>query len=326
MKFHSYRHVAVTALSVTALAVVLTACSTPEQQPPASDGPTELATMQFVNPIPAEPVWRQIGDCMKEQAEANNIKFTESGPPASASADPTVMIQQIQDAVAAGTDAIVTFPSSAAFGPVLQQAQKAGVLTATLYGDGSPESGATVNAGVDWGIIGEQYVDAIAAIPGDHVVGLVAEAPTGVGKSWIDGVTAAAEDTDNVSISDSVYIGADAAQALPQVTALLTANPDIDIVASNTGMMTQGAVAAIKSLGLEGKVQLMAINNANGGPEAVKDGVAAGVFLQDLCDLAKRTVDGLVEAANGEDVPLVEVSSVIATKDDIDTYIEKGWN
>jgi ABC-type sugar transport system substrate-binding protein len=314
------------ALAIAAFAAILSGCTGPQQASSEPTGENELSTLQFINPLPAEPVWRQIGDCMQEQAEANGIEFTESGPPASAPADPTVMIQQIQDAVAAGKDAIVAFPASAAFGPVLQQAQQAGILTATLYGDGSPESGATINAGVDWGVIGAQYVEAIASIPGEHVVGLVSEAPTGVGKSWIDGVTAAAAETDNVTISDSVYIGADASQALPQVTALLTANPDIDIVASNTGIMTQGGVAAIKSLGLEGEVRLLVINNANGGPEAVEDGVAVGVFLQDLCDLAKRTVDGLIEASQGNDVPLIEVSSVIATKEDISSYLEKGWN
>lgn len=316
---------ALAGLSLLAASVVLAGCTVPDGEPTAS-GPTSIETLQFINPLPAEPVWKQISECMAVQAEANGIAFTESGPSAAQPADPTVMIQQVQDATAAGVDAIVTFPASAAFGPVLQKAQEAGIVTATLYGDGSPESGATVNAGVDWGTIGEKYVAAIAERPGDQVVGLVAEGPTGVGKSWIDGVRTAAEATDNVTVVGEVYIGADASAALPEVTSLLTANPDINIVASNTGIMTSGGVAAIESLGLQGQVSLLVINNANGGPEAVRDGIAIGVYLQDLCDLAKRTVDGVLLAASGEDVPLIEVSDVIATKEDIDEYIDKGWN
>ncbi|MGP3533842.1 sugar ABC transporter substrate-binding protein [Microbacterium sp. RD1] len=326
--FHSTRRAVTIAVSAAALAVVVAGCSAPARdQPAATSGgeAKEVETLTFVNPLPAAPVWQEISKCIQEEAEANGIEFTEAGPPASSPGDPTVMIQLVQDAVAAGTDAIITFPASDAFGPVLQQAQEAGVLTATLYGDGKPESGATVNAGADWSLIGEQYVEAISAVPGDHVVGLVAEAPTGVGKSWIDGVTAAAEKTDNVTISDTVYVGADASQALPQVTALLTANPDIDIVASNTGIMTAGGVAAIESLGLQDKVKLVAINNANGGPEAIRDGAAIGLFLQDTCDLGARTVGGLVEAATGADVPLIPVKAVIATQDDLDEYLDKGW-
>jgi ABC-type sugar transport system substrate-binding protein len=322
-----------TAICIVTLAAAaatgITACSTPQNQPTA--GPTatatkQIKTLQFVNPLPDTAVWKQISDCMASEASARGIDYTQSGPPASQPADPTVMIQQIQDAVASGKNAIVTFPASKAFGPVLQQAQRAGVLTATLYGDGTPAGGATVNAGVDWNVIGKMYVNAIAAIPGTHNVGLVAEAPTGVGKSWIDGVEAAAAKTNNVKVEGTVYIGADASQALPQVTALLTAHRDIDIVASNTGIMTQGGVAAINAMGLKDKVHLLAINNANGGPEAVRNGYAIGLFLQDLCGLAKHTVDGIVEASTGKTVPLIAVDDVIATKDNLQSYLDKGWN
>lgn len=321
----------VTAAAVaTAAILALTACSTPDRDTAsagASGGKKTLKTLSFVNPLPDIAVWKQIGTCMGDEAKKKGLTYSESGPPSSKPGDPTVMIQQVQAAVAKGADAVVTFPASGAFGPVLQQAQRQGVLTATLYGDGSAESGATVNAGVDWTVIGKQYVDAIAALPGDHVVGLVAEAPTGIGKSWTDGVKAAASATSNVKVIDTVYIGADASKASPQVTNLLTANPDIDIVASNTGLMTQGAVTAIEQKGLKGKVRIVGINNANGGPEAMRDGYAVGLFLQDLCDLATRTVDGIVESAEtGKSIPLIGVNDVVASTDNMQSYLDKGWN
>jgi ABC-type sugar transport system substrate-binding protein len=316
------------AAATTVAVLALSGCSSSSNAHTgtAASGPKTIKTLQFVNPLPDTSVWKQVSDCIGAEAKAKGITYKESGPPSSKPADPTVMIQQVQDAVAAGENAIVTFPASGAFGPVLQKAQQAGVLTATLYGDGTPESGASVNAGVDWSVIGKEYVDAMAALPGNHVVGLVAEGPTGIGKSWTDGVKAAAAKTTNVKVVDTVYIGADASKALPQVTSLLTAHQDIDIVASNTGLMTQGGVTAIKSRGLQGKVHLIAINNANGGPEAIQDGYAIGLFLQDLCDLGKRTVDGLVQAATGAKVPLVQVHDVIATKDNLQEYLDKGWN
>ncbi|MCW2855502.1 MAG: hypothetical protein JWR52_1117 [Marmoricola sp.] len=313
------------------LSASLAACgssSTPNSSPPTTkaSGAKALKSLQFVNPLPTQPVWQQVDSCMKQEAQAKGLTYTSSGPPASSPGDPTVMIQQIQQATAQGVGAIVTFPASGAFGPVLQQAQQKGIITATLYGDGTPASGATVNAGVDWTQIGQQYVAAIASLPGDHHVGLVAEASTGIGKSWTDGVEAAAAKTSNVHIAGTVYIGADASNALPQVTSLLTAHPNIDFVASNTGLMTQGAVAAIKSRNLVGKVRLLVINNANGGPQAVENGMAVGVYLQDLCDLAKRTVDGVVEASQGVKVPLIAVNAVIAKKDDLQGYLNKGWS
>lgn len=311
--------------TVLALSLALAGCTPPEQPPAATEGPVTLETVHFVNPLPTAPLWAQFSQCMAAEAEANGLDYTESGPSAAQAGDATVMIQQIQDATAQGKDAIITFPISGAFGPVLQAAQEQGIITGTVYGDGSPESGATINAGVDWGIIGEEYVAAISAEGGQQVVGLVAEAPTGVGKSWIDGVKAAAEKTDNVTIAGEVYIGADSAAAVTEVTSMLTAYPEITIVASNTGIMTAGGVAAIETLGLQGKVKLLAINNANGGPEAVKSGAAIGVYLQDFCALGTDTIKGVVRAAAGEDVGTVLVTAKIATKDDIDELIEKGW-
>jgi ABC-type sugar transport system substrate-binding protein len=316
------------------VAVALSAAFVAAQAGVAASGNTTSATktiktLHFVNPLPSVPIWQQISSCLRNEAKLKGIKYSQTGPPASKPADPTVMIQEIQQAVATKKDAIVTIPMTAAFGPVLRKAQKAGVVTATLYGDAKPASGGTVNAGVDWNAIGQKYVAAIAAIPGQHVVGLVTAAPTGVGKFWADGFTAAAAKTNNVKVSATVYIGADASQALTQVTSLLTAHPDIDIVASNTGLMTQGGVAAIKAKGLEGKVHLLVINNANGGPEAVKDGYAIGVYLQDLCDLSKRTVDAMINASRGKygkRIPTVLVHDVVATKENVDLYIKKGWN
>lgn len=312
--------------TVSTLAVVLSGCTPPDSGSEApEEGAVALETVHFVNPLPSTPLWAQFSQCMSDQAEAAGLDYTESGPSAAQAGDATVMIQQIQDAAAQGKDAIITFPVSAAFGPVLQDAQDQGIITGTLYGDGSPESGATVNGGVDWGIIGEQYVEAMAAQGGDQYIGLVAEGPTGVGKSWIDGVKAAAEKTDNVTIVAEVFIGADSAKAVSETSSMLIAYPEITIVASNTGVMTAGAVSAIDTLGLQDEVKLLAINNANGGPEALKDGHAIGLYLQDFCQLGQDMIDGVIRAAAGEDVGTVLVNAKFATVDDVDALIEQGW-
>jgi ABC-type sugar transport system substrate-binding protein len=311
--------------TVSTLAVALSGCTPPDEGTGPAEGEITLETLHFVNPLPSTPLWAEFGQCMGEQAAANDLDYTESGPSAAQAGDATVMIQQIQDAVAQGKDAIVTFPLSAAFGPVLLDAQEQGIITGTVYGDGTPESGATVNGGVDWGIIGEQYVEAMAAQGGDQYIGLVAEGPTGVGKSWIDGVKAAAEKTDNVHIVAEVFIGADSAKAVSETTSMLIAYPEITLVASNTGVMTAGAVSAIDTLGLQDEVRILAINNANGGPEALKDGHAIGLYLQDLCQLAKDIVDGVVRAAGGEEVGTVLVNAEFATVENVDELIEQGW-
>ncbi|HWO62325.1 MAG TPA: substrate-binding domain-containing protein, partial [Umezawaea sp.] len=145
-----------------------------------SGGPSAM-TIQFVNPLPNYPTWRRIGDCMGEEATRLGVDLTQSGPTGQA-LDTTAMIQQVRQATATKKDAVITFPAGEGFAPVLKQAQAAGVVTGTVYGPGGEDSGSDFNIGPEWAEIGGTLVGAVAALPGDHVLGLVAAADTGLGK------------------------------------------------------------------------------------------------------------------------------------------------
>ncbi|MYU11637.1 substrate-binding domain-containing protein [Streptomyces sp. SID8361] len=281
-------------------------------------------TIQFVNPLPSYPTWRQIGDCMKDEAKKLDVDLTESGPTGQA-LDATAMIKQVNQAVANKKDAIITFPSSVGFTQILKQAQDAGIVTGTLYGPGGKEFGADYNIAPDFSVIGESLVNAVSTLPGKHVLGLVAAANTGLGKSWMAGVKAAAAKADNVSIAGEVYTGDDAAKALPQVSALLTAHPDVTEIVTHMGTTTPGAVSAIKSHGLKGKTFLLAGGHDNGGSKAVDDGTANLILLQDVCTLGKQLVDGVVNIKRGKPVPEVPVKIKVVGKDQLQALLGQGW-
>jgi ABC-type sugar transport system substrate-binding protein len=307
------------------LVAATAACAT--EGTPASAGGTPAAgkgdalAIQFVNPLPNYPSWRTIGDCMADAAEARGADLTESGPSGQA-LDPTVMIQQIQQAIANKVDAILTLPASDGFAPVLEQAQDADIITATIYG---PDGLADINVGVDWTAIGEQMVGAVAELPGDHKVGLVAAADTGLGKSWLDGMKAAAEKTDNVEIVGEVYTGDDAAKALPQVNALLTAHPEVTEVMTHMGTTTPGAVAAIKQQNRVGKTFLVANGTDNGGVEALEEGTANLMMMQDFCTLGENAINAIVDKAEGtEPEPILATIELVAV-DEYESYVDKGW-
>lgn len=285
----------------------------------------KLTTMQFVNPLPNYPVWKTTGQCMKAEADKLGVNLTESGPTGQ-TIDATVMISQIQQAIANNIGAIATLPASDAFAAVLKQAQQKGIVTGTFFGTGTPDSGADVNIGFDWSSIGQQMISTIAAVPGEHVVGLVAAGNSGVGKSWLDGVKAAARQFSNVRIAGEVYTGDDAAQALPQVSALLTAHPDITDIATHMGTTTQGAVAAIKAKALEGKVFLLGNGSDNGGTQALNDGYAKAIVMTNACGVAKTMVDELVDKSEGKSVTSAPVAIAVVTKDVLQQYLAKGWS
>ncbi len=318
--------IAVVVPALAMIAAVTSACSNGsdgDSSAPAKDG--KLSSLQFVNPLPNYPTWKTLGDCMKDATEDRGVDFKTSGPSGSA-LDATAMVQLVQQAISAKVGAIVTFPASEGFAPVLQQAQKKGIVTGTIYGAGGADSGADVNAGPDWAVIGATSINGISKRPGKHVVGLVAAADTGLGKSWLDGVKAAAKKTDNVTIVGEVYTGDDAAKALPQVNALLTAHPEITDIATHMGTTTPGAVAAIKAKKLKGTTFLTAVGVDNGGSEGLNEGTVSQIFLQDICTLGKDTANAVVDKAEGKEPKTIPINVAVASKDELQDYLDKGWS
>lgn len=301
-------------------------CSTDSDSdaaPASKDG--KLSSIQFVNPLPNYPTWKEMGKCLQEGAEARGITLNQSGPTGS-SDDPTAMIQLVQQAISNKVGAIITFPASEGFSSVLKQAQAKGIVTGTIYGPEGTDTGADVNAGPDWGVIGATSINGISKMPGKHVVGLVAAADTGLGKSWLDGVKAAVKETDNVTIAGEVYTADDSAKALSQVSALLTAHPDITDIVTHMGTTTPGAVAAIKAKKLEGKTFLTAVGVDNGGSEGLKEGTVSQIFLQDICTLGKDIADGVIDKAEGKEPKKIPINVAVASKDDLQSYLDKGWS
>ncbi|MCW2784360.1 MAG: ribose transporter, periplasmic binding protein [Marmoricola sp.] len=286
---------------------------------------SDKLSIQFVSPLPSFPTFKTLGDCMKKEADKRGASFTVSGPTGQAP-DPTTMIAQIQQATVAKKGAIVTVPLSPGFAPVLQQAQKKGIHTVTLLGTGGKGSGADLNLGYDWNAIGQQYVDAISKLPGQQNLGLVAAATTGTGKQWIDGVTAAAAKTSNVKIVGTVYTGDDATKALPEVNALLAAHPDVNMIATHMGTVTPGAVAAIKAKNLTGKVNLLVNGSDNGGTQALSDGIAKLMFVQDVCGSATKGIDAIMDLAAHKKVPAISFGTAVIEQPQVTSYLSKGWS
>lgn len=322
----------VMAVAGAAAAVLLAGCSSPSNgSGSGSGGSGGTKSMLFVNPLPKNPQWKSADECMSQEAKARGLDYTSSGPTGSG-IDTSAMIQQVQQGIANKKSAIVTFPASDGFGPVLQQAQKAGIVTLSILGSGTAESGADMNVGLDWTKIGQLFVDAASKRGGQQNVGLIEDSPTGAGKDFTEGVKAAAASAGNVKVVGIVYTGDDASKALGQVTALLSAHPDINVVMTHMGTATPGATSAIKAKHLTGKVMFIGNGPANGGKEAIEDGSAYGLLFQDLCGAGKTIADAVADRLDGKTTKsgtaptiLPGLPAVLATKSDYQSYIDKNW-
>ena len=152
------------------------------------------------------------------------------------------------------------------------------------------------------------------------------QGPTGAGKAFSEAFTAAAEKTDNVKVIAVVNTNDDASKALDQASALLTAHPEINVIASHMGTATQGATAAIKAKGLVGKVVFVANGPAGGGREGLADGTVYKLMMQDLCNAGGQIIDALAKISEGETVPAqLDVGVKMFSEDGIQKYLDKGW-
>lgn len=305
------RRITLTLSAIAVSALALAGCSDGGGSAPAE--PDAAESVLFVNPLPNYPVWRLIGDCMAEQAAERGVDFSESGPTGQA-IDATAMIEQIQQGIANEVGAIITLPASEAFGPLLQQARDAGIVTETMYGSGAPDSGADINIGADWTAQGQMVIDQVAEIEGTKYVGLIAAGDTGVGGSWLDGVKAAAAEYDDIEIVGEVYTGDDSSKALTQVTALLTAHPEINVIATHMGTVTQGGVTALEQAGRL-DVKFLAGGKDNGGIEGLESGAIYRLLLGDFCQVGKDTLDAAVDYIESGEGP-AEVPIFISTSND----------
>lgn len=306
------------ALAALAAAAMLTTGLAPVAAAP-------LKSILFVNPLPAYPAWKLGGQCLGAEAKAKGVPYTESGP-TDGTLNTTVMIQQIQQGIANGFGAIITFPATDGFAPVLQQARDAGIVVGTLYGAAGTENVSQVNVGANFATVGKIMVDAIAQRPGQQNVGLMIQAPVGAGKAFVDGFNAEAATTSNVKVVATVSTNDDASKALDAATALLTAHPEINVIASHEGTSTQGATAAIKAKDLVGKVVMVANGPAGGGKEGLDDGTVYQLMMQNVCGAGKQIADGVIDVNDGKTVPKqLDVGVQMVGKGGVDALVAQGW-
>lgn len=217
-----------------------------------------------------------------------------------------------------------SLPASPSFGPVLAQGHKAGIIVATMYG--ADTKGVDFNMGPDWTALGKMYVDSLKGRSGPQRLGLLAVAPTGTGKAWIDGVKAAAKKTKNVTVVGIVDTNDDPAKALDQSTALLNAHPEINVLASHMGTATTPMVSVIKQKKLKGKVIVLANGASGGGTDGAKQGVVYKFLMQNLCAEGKDAANAAADIKAGKKiVKQIDVHVVMATLANYKKYGAKGW-
>jgi ABC-type sugar transport system substrate-binding protein len=304
----------------------MSACTTGLEESGDRGDARELETVTFINPLPDFPAWRVIGDCMKDEAEAKGLTYSESGPTGSA-ADGQYMIDRIQQAIANDIDAVVTFPLTVdQFDPVFLEAKNAGVYVVTT--EGGQTKNHDVNVGTSFVDFGELAAQTVGELDEPQVVGFLTSSATGPDQTFIDSFTSYAEANPDlgITIADTRYDGADPTKSADLVAAMLTAHPDINHIVTNEGAATQPLVAMLESKGLKGKVNITSNSIYGGSVEGMKAGYVYSFLLQDMCGIGTQAIDALIAYHEDPENAPTDVATGIkfATADTVDELTADG--
>jgi ABC-type sugar transport system substrate-binding protein len=312
--------------AILAISIGTTACSSASSTSSSTGTSSgKLKSILFVNPLPNYPGWH-LGDvCMAAEAKKLGIPYSSTGP-TGGSIDTPYMLARIQQGIADKVGAIITFPvSGPEFQPVLEQARKAGILVATLYGGGSTTA-QNFDAGVSYEQAAAAGAAAVAARPGKQYVGIIVATPTPPSTTWSDGFETAAKNYPNVTVVTVQYDQGNATNDVDIAAEMLIAHPNINIIATNEGAATPGVTSAIREAKKVGKVFLLANNAANGGIAAVQNGTAYATMLADGCGGVKKVIDDLEALHDGQTVPSeIDIPLKFVTKSDYEPYVQQGW-
>ncbi|MDL9978672.1 sugar ABC transporter substrate-binding protein [Microbacterium candidum] len=321
-----------------ATAVALVGCSNTASTASPSDSHTlEIA---FFNPVATNTYTaanlRGVEAAAKEVG-AHVTKFD-------AAFDPTTQVSQVQDALTkGGYDMFVINPlNPAALAPVMTQARSKGVEVVSLLSTIGTDN-TTLQSSVD-GLI---TVGVDLAQTGKYIGGLIVDACAGIDPckvAYMPGDSAQASDQlrtaavkKTLAAHSSIELvseqpgGFDRATGLATAQNILTAHPDLNVIAAASGQPIAGAMQAIEQVGRTGKITVV----SNGATEEDIAGIRAGTIYGAPLSLpyteGYEGVKLALKARSGEKVPtavsVLDYSKIgpVATKKTLSTDAGKAF-
>lgn len=304
------------AIAGTAGLLVLTACGggTSAGSPA---GHRQVKTITYVNPLPSYPDFNVAGRCFEAEARRLGWKPTQVGITGT-TVDNQGSINQISQAVAGGTDALVVFPTvSRLFTPVIRQARAKGVYVVALNA-GDPSTGQQSQVGTDNARMGRVMADGLGArYPDAHVAFLSLSAGTAPHAHMIAGFKdQAARKFPRMKFVASEYDNGDATKDVDIFGNMLSAHPDITAIFPIEGAALPAAITAVRERGLTGKVQIIGLDVTPDHRKAVEQGQLYGLGLQNWCRMGTQAVGTVNDLRQGKKVPaFIDTGASFVTKE-----------
>jgi ribose transport system substrate-binding protein len=254
----------------------------------------------------------------EQRAELYDVELTVQGP--QTHADALAQLEQMENMISRGVDAIVIVPSSSeALAPALLKAEEAGIPVINLDTKFNQET--LANAGVSpIPFIGtDNYVGALDAgklalelLGGEGQVAIL-EGISGQQNTYdrkngfIDGMENKLDVVATQTADWEVEKGYNAAQNIMQ------ANPELDLIFGSNDGMAIGAYRAILEAGKEDEIFVIGYDAVPAALESVKEGELYATIAQFPAEMGKRGIDAAMQIINGEEIALKDSESTVTT-------------
>lgn len=253
--------------------------------------------------------------------ELGNVKLITAG--IQSETDLEAQISLVENMVAQGVDAIVIAPAdSHALVPVLVRAVKAGIVVVNI--DVKLADDALADAGVDIPFIGPDNAGG-AKLSGDVLAKFLGAGANVIILEGIPGADNAtqrakgfqeAADAGDLKVVASQTAHWETDEAFTLTTNLLTSNPDVQGIMASNDSMALGAVRAVDSMGLTGKVEIVGFDNISAVHPLICQGAMLATVDQFAAQQAADGMDIAIEMLNGtEHSGWVKTPVELITKD-----------
>ncbi|MEM8666126.1 MAG: sugar ABC transporter substrate-binding protein [Planctomycetota bacterium] len=225
----------------------------------------------------------------------------------------------VEEMVAAGVDAIVIAPAdSKALVPVLRRAQQSGIVIVNI--DNRLDTEVLKEEGISIPFVGPDNK------AGAKKVGafLVQSLQAGESVAILEGIRTSfnatqrragfeeAMDAAGISIVDSQSAEWEMGQANTIASSMISEHPDIKAILAANDSMALGAIAAVKSAGRAGEIQVVGFDNISAAQQAIREGKMLATADQYGSQLAVFGIEAALRMLSSDDV----------LPDDVETPVE----
>ena len=193
--------------------------------------------------------------------------------------------------------------------PALKDAAAKGIKVIGFDSDVDPSARSYFIQDTAYQDMGQALIDAVVAKEGDSgsVAILSSTKDATVQNAWIDAMkTYMASKYPNLKLADIAYGQSNQATSQSQATNLINSHSDLKALIPIDGAAVPGALAAVKSQGMVGKIGVFGIGDPAPNKQYFEDGSLTGLFLWDevkqgelIAYVARAVADGTMPASGG---------------------------